>query len=148
MFRILIVEDNLADAQILQMALERTGVPLDIVHLEDGAKAMEYLSAGQTGRCDLVLLDLNLPRLSGFEVLDRIRSCEELAGMPVVVTSGSADAADVDRCYRAGANSYICKPAHLVDILNVAAQIVAYWSQCVTLPSANPAVRPAGTSSG
>jgi len=150
MFRILIIEDNPADAQILQMALERAGVPLEIIHLDDGAKAMEYLSAGKSSHCDLVLLDLNLPRLSGFEILERIRASEELAGLPVVVTSGSADAADVDRCYRAGANSYICKPAHLVDILTAAARIVAYWSQCVTLPSgssaASPVARPAGNS--
>src|SRR5579863_6176273 len=60
MFRILIIEDNPADAQILQMALERAGVPLEIIHLDDGAKAMEYLSAGKSSHCDLVLLDLNL----------------------------------------------------------------------------------------
>jgi CheY-like chemotaxis protein len=139
MFRILIVEDNPADAQILQMALERAGVPLDIALREDGVKAIEYLADGNPARCDLVLLDLNLPRLSGFEVLERIRSCEELQSLPVVVLSGSADAGDVDRCYRSGANSYICKPTHLVDILTVAAQIVTYWSQCVKLPSGSPA---------
>jgi two-component system, response regulator len=139
MFRILIVEDNPADAQILEMALERTGAPLETVLMEDGIKALEYLTAGNPNRCDLVLLDLNLPRFSGFEVLDRIRSCGELKSLPVVVLSGSADASDVDRCYQSGANSYICKPTHLVDILSTAAQIVTYWSQCVKLPSGSRA---------
>ncbi|HEY1755442.1 MAG TPA: response regulator [Bryobacteraceae bacterium] len=139
MFRILIVEDNPADAQMLQMALERAGRPLQIVLREDGVKAVEYLTDGNPCKCDLVLLDLNLPRLSGFEVLERIRSNEELQSLPVVVMSGSADAGDVNRCYRAGANSYICKRTHLVDILTVAAQIVTYWSQCVKLPSGSPA---------
>jgi two-component system response regulator len=139
MLRILVVEDNPADAQILEMALERTGLPLEIVLVEDGVKAMEYLAAWSPGLCHIVLLDLNLPRLSGFEVLERVRCCDELKSLPVVVMSGSADARDVDRCYRAGANSYICKPTHLVDILSTAAQIVTYWSQCVLLPSGNPA---------
>ncbi len=151
MLRILIVEDNPADAQILEMALERTGAPLEVVLVEDGVKAMEYLTAN-SGRCDLVLLDLNLPRFSGFEVLDRIRSSNELKSLPVVVLSGSADTGDVDRCYRAGANSYICKSTHLVDILSAAAQIVAYWSQCVKLPSGSPAsaieMRVSGATSG
>jgi len=142
MLRVLIVEDNPADAQILQMALERAGVPLEIVVQEDGLKAIDYLTASTRRRCDLVLLDLNLPRFSGFEVLDRIRSSEGLESLPVVVLSGSADTGDVDRCYRAGANSYVCKPAHLVEILAVATQIVTYWSQCVKLPSGNPVVTP------
>jgi CheY-like chemotaxis protein len=137
MFRILIVEDNPADAQILEMALERTGAPLQTVLMEDGVEALGYLTGGNPDRCNLVLLDLNLPRLSGFEVLDHIRSRDDLKGLPVVVMSGSADANDVDRCYRSGANSYICKPTHLVDILSTAAQIVTYWSQCVKLPSGN-----------
>jgi CheY-like chemotaxis protein len=139
MLRILIVEDNPADAQILAMALERAGVALEIVVVEDGVKALEYLTAQNPDRCDLVLLDLNLPRFSGFEVLDRIRSTDDLKSLPVVVMSGSADVGDVNRCYRAGANSYVCKPTHLVDILSTAAQIVTYWSQCVKLPSGNRA---------
>jgi chemotaxis family two-component system response regulator Rcp1 len=139
MLRILVVEDNPADAQILKMALEKTGAPLEIVVVEDGIKAMEYLTARNPDGCDLVLLDLNLPRLSGFEVLDRIRSSEELRSLPVVVLSGSANSDDIERSYRAGANSYVCKPEHLVDILTVAVQIVTYWSQCVKLPSGSRA---------
>jgi chemotaxis family two-component system response regulator Rcp1 len=148
MFRILIVEDNPADAQIFRMALERADVPMEIVHLEDGVKAMEYLTGGNRGRCDLVLLDLNLPRLNGFEVLDSIRSSQELRSLPVVVLSGSADFEDIERCYRAGANSYVCKPEHLVDIMAVAVQIVTYWAQCVKLPSGSRAGNSVPSSAG
>jgi CheY-like chemotaxis protein len=136
MLRIVLVEDNLADAEMLETALQQTGAPVDIIRLDDGIKAIEYLTQNDIlSRHDLVLLDLNLPRLSGFEVLERIRAHEDLKSLPVVVMSGSSDPTDIERCYRAGANSYICKPSHLEEIFFTVAQLVAYWSTVVKLPS-------------
>jgi CheY-like chemotaxis protein len=137
MLRILLVEDNPADAQMLRTALGKSGMPVEITHLEDGVQAVEYLSNQQNLArfCDVVLLDLNLPRLTGFEVLEHIRGCEELKSLPVVVMSGSTNTDEIDRCYQAGANSYICKPIHLDEILATGAGFVAYWSSCVKLPS-------------
>jgi CheY-like chemotaxis protein len=137
MFRILLIEDNPADAKMLQASLTRTGAAVEIIRIEDGEKAIKYLAAGRTvaSHCDIVLLDLNLPRVNGFEVLEYIRSCKELKGLPVIVMSGSTDADEIDRCYQAGANSYISKPIHLDEILFTAASLVTYWSNCVKLPS-------------
>lgn len=132
------VEDNPADAQVLEMALRRSGVPIEILLLCDGEKAVEYLSAGGRRHCDVVLLDLNLPKVNGFEVLSRIKAREDLRYLPVVVMSGSTDAGDVERCYREGASSYICKHSRLQEILDTAAQFAAYWSSCVELPSHLP----------
>jgi CheY-like chemotaxis protein len=139
MLRILVVEDNPADARMLETAIEKTGVPVEITVLEDGAKAIEYLT-GSTGpnHCDVVLLDLNLPRLNGFEVLQIIRSRDDLKSLPVVVMSGSTNVDEIRRCYHAGANSYICKPLYLDEIFGAAAQFVAYWSNCVRVPSKTP----------
>jgi CheY-like chemotaxis protein len=134
MLRIAVVEDNPAEAQLLQMALRETGVPMQVVLLKDGVEAVEYLSRNSL-RCDLVLLDLNLPRLSGFEVLEHLKRQDEFRHLPIVVLSGSSDPADIERCYRAGANSYICKPVHLDEIFDKAAQLIAYWSKCVKIPS-------------
>jgi CheY-like chemotaxis protein len=136
MLRILLVEDNPADAQMLRTALGKTGQPVEITHVKDGVEAVEYLANEQkpVQSCDVVLLDLNLPRLSGFEVLGHIRSCEELKSLPVVIMSGSTNTDEIDQCYQAGANSYICKPIHLEEILSTAAWFVAYWSKCVKLP--------------
>jgi CheY-like chemotaxis protein len=146
MLRVLLIEDNPADAQMFRTALEKTGMPVEITHLEDGAKALEYLESdnfGSTQRhCDVLLLDLNLPRIGGFEVLQHIRNSEELKSLPVVVMSGSNDAEEIDRCYQAGANSYICKPIHLDEILATAAGFVSYWSKCVKLPSKRTVARP------
>jgi two-component system response regulator len=87
----------------------KTGLPLEIIRVEDGEKAIEYLAAKP--HCDIILLDLNLPRVSGHEVLGYIRSRKELKGLPVIIMSGSADVDEIDRCYQAGANSYICNPS-------------------------------------
>jgi two-component system response regulator len=134
MLRIALVEDNPADAQLLQSALQKSGLPVEVVLLQDGVQAVEYVS-GAPGACDLIMLDLNLPRLSGFEVLERLRCDDQFKSIPILVVSGSSDPADVERCYRAGANSYICKPIHLDDIFVMAKQLVTYWSVHVKLPS-------------
>jgi CheY-like chemotaxis protein len=132
---IVLVEDNPADAEMLKTALEQAATSVEVVLLEDGMKAMEYLTRNVLGPHDLVLLDLNLPRVNGFEVLERIRANDDLKSLPIVVMSGSSDPTEIERCYRAGANSYICKPTHLDEIFSTIEQLVTYWSKCVKLPS-------------
>jgi two-component system, chemotaxis family, response regulator Rcp1 len=145
MLHIVLVEDNPADAEMLEMALQQAGAPVNIVRLDDGVKAMEYLTRENASeQHDLVLLDLNLPRRSGFEVLERIRTRDDLKSLPVVVMSGSSDPLDIERCYRAGANSYVCKPTHLEDIFFAIEHLVAYWSKVVKLPSKRRTVRLSG----
>lgn len=139
MLNIVLVEDDPADAQMLREALLEAGMPLEIKVIEDGIEAAEYLT--HASECDLVLLDLNVPRLTGFEILERIRSCEQSQSLPVVVVSGSTDPAGIERCYRAGANSYVCKPIHVDEIFAMANQLVRYWSQCVSLPARRAAKR-------
>jgi CheY-like chemotaxis protein len=152
MLRILLVEDNPADAQMLQASLMKTGMPVEIFRIEDGEKAIEYLASryGTAAAlcCDIVLLDLNLPRVGGYEVLEYIRGRKELKGLPVIIMSGSRDIDEIDRCYQAGANSYICKPTHLDEILSTASSLLTYWSNCVKLPSRRfvPHPRAAGQS--
>jgi CheY-like chemotaxis protein len=150
MLRILLVEDNPADAQMLQTSLVRTGMPVEIIRIEDGEKAIEYLASDHRTAaslcCDIVLLDLNLPRVGGYEVLEYIRGRKELKGLPVIIMSGSRDIDEIDRCYQAGANSYICKPTNLDEILSTAASLVTYWSSCAKLPSRRFVVRPRAAS--
>jgi CheY-like chemotaxis protein len=140
MLRITMVEDNPADSRLMVSALEQCGLPVNVVVFNTGAKALDYLLGTTPVRCDLVLLDLNLPGISGYDVLERIRQSRVCATLPVVAVSGSRDPLDVDRCYREGANSYVCKTTHLDDIFTVAAQLVTYWSSCATLPT--PGVAP------
>ena len=139
MLRIVVVEDNPADALMFRIALEETGTPVRIIPITDGVQALAYFAEHRArqvlAECDLVVLDLNLPRVSGFEVLQWIKGSNELRILPVVVMSGSRNTIEIDRCYLAGANSYVCKSTHVDEIFATAVKLIAYWSSCAELPS-------------
>jgi CheY-like chemotaxis protein len=139
MLRIVVVEDNPADALMFRIALQETGTPTEIIAITDGVEALEYFSENRAHQvladCDLVVLDLNLPRVSGFEVLEWIKTSNHLRILPVVVMSGSKNPFEIDRCYRSGANSYVCKSTHVDEIFATAVKLVDYWSGCAKLPS-------------
>jgi CheY-like chemotaxis protein len=136
---IVIVEDNPADSKMLRMALARRDPTIETVLLEDGAEAIDFFSSDAkvdgSAHCDLILLDLNLPYVSGFDVLEFLKGHPELKKTPVIVLSGSSSAADVERCYLAGANSYICKPTGLDAVFNMVEQLVGYWLEQAQLPA-------------
>src|SRR5260221_2280407 len=101
--KLVIIEDNPADAKTLRVALSRRDPSLETVVLEDGARAIAYFSpdhrdGSQSLPCDLIVLDLSLPRVSGFEVLDHLKADPRLKGCPVVVLSGSSSQQDITRC--------------------------------------------------
>jgi CheY-like chemotaxis protein len=102
--RIVLVDDNPADAYLAQRALQATGTDTEVVWLKDGVEALEHLLS-DPWCCDLVLLDLSMPRLNGFEVLERLRARDEFNTLPIVVLSGSCDPADIKRSYGSGANT-------------------------------------------
>jgi len=131
--KIALVEDNPADAHLVERALHQTGEPVEVQILQDGREAIENITDGRNAY-DLVLLDLNLPRCSGFEVLESLRRRNEFKTLPIIIMSGSADPADIERCYRAGCNSYVCKPSHLEEIFVTARQLMTYWFKCAKLP--------------
>jgi CheY-like chemotaxis protein len=134
--KIIIVEDNPADAKTLRVALARRDGTIGTMVLEDGARAIEYFSGSSTnGDTDLVLLDLNLPIVSGFEVLEFLKSDPQLRKLPVVVLSGSSSQHEIERCYAAGANSYFCKPTGIEQVFNMAAELVTYWFDHAKLPN-------------
>jgi CheY-like chemotaxis protein len=144
---ILLVEDNLADVKIMQRALAQAATRAELVVVRDGQEAIEYLfrqgayapSDGAVSpapwRCpDLVVLDLNLPRLSGTEVLEQIRQSPKLCLLPVVVLSTSRRPEDVQTAYAAGANSYIEKPQDFDRFVEVLRTIQHFWLEMALLP--------------
>ena len=115
------------------MSLEGHGVEIVIDHVNNGVKAIEYLlNLGEYAdaiRPDLVLLDLNLPKVSGHEVLEQVKSDESLQSIPVVVLTTSANEHDISMAYRHKANSYLTKPADFQKFQSMIHDLKAYWTQ-------------------
>jgi two-component system, chemotaxis family, response regulator Rcp1 len=139
-FDILLVEDNPADAEITLEAFRRSSNHR--VHVtRDGEEAMDFLlrrgrfaRAGNAPRPDLVLLDLNLPKKSGYEVLTELRANVEIRHVPVIILSTSDREEDVVRCYRLGANNYLTKPVQFEECVRLIALIQRYWLEISKLP--------------
>lgn len=135
--RLLLVEDSVADAKLVALALEESGSTTQVTRVEDGAAALELLDRVLTGaalRPDLVVLDLNLPRVGGLDVLRRIKSDPDLRTVPVVVFSTSRAEVDVAAAYACGASSYVVKPLDLHRFMEVVTSIEQYWTAVVRLP--------------
>jgi CheY-like chemotaxis protein len=138
---ILLVEDNPADIKITERALRESGLPVELRVVRDGQEALDYLlrqgrhaDASNWRSPDLILLDLNLPRLTGREVLERIRSTPALRAVPVVVLTTSKRQEDVLEMYTAGANTYIEKPQNFGRFVEVLQTIQRYWLDTALLP--------------
>ncbi|HEY0193798.1 MAG TPA: response regulator, partial [Kofleriaceae bacterium] len=116
--RVLLVEDNPGDADLVRDTLDTGARAIEITWLDDGARAAAYVSA-LAEPPDLVLLDLNLPRRDGREVLREIKKSDRLRAVPVVVLTSSDAEADILACYAAGASCYITKPLGLVAFQKV-----------------------------
>jgi len=135
---ILLVEDSPGDVRLTKEAL-REGKVLNTLHVaEDGVQAMEFLRRegkfAQTPRPDVILLDLNLPRKDGREVLAEIKSDENLKRIPVVILTISQAEEDILKTYNLGANCYINKPVDLEQFTKVVKSIDNFWFTIVTLP--------------
>lgn len=136
--QILLIEDNLGDVRLTQEAFKEADVPNQLTVARDGIQALEMLksdSGGTTTPPDIILLDLNLPRLDGRELLAKIKADPELRHIPVVVLTTSNAPADIRRAYDLNANCFVTKPVDLDDFMHVVRAIEAFWLTVVTLPS-------------
>ncbi len=134
---ILLVEDSPSDVRLIQEALKETPANVHITLARDGVEAMEHLRRSELGsvtRPDLVLLDLNLPRKNGREVLAEIKSSPALKSIPVLVMTSSRADEDVSDAYSLNANCYITKPSDLNEYVSVVRAIEGFWFLTATLP--------------
>jgi chemotaxis family two-component system response regulator Rcp1 len=139
---ILLVEDNPADVKILQRALAQSGGGVELVVARDGSAALTYLQDSRSPDLpaerrppDLVLLDFNLPGLTGYEVLQQLRSAPQLSLLPVIVLSTSSRPQDVTQAYAAGANAYVEKPQEFDRLVELLRQIQRFWLETALLPT-------------
>ena len=135
---ILLVEDSPGDVRLTQEAFKDAKVHINLHVASDGAEAMAFL--GREGkhanvpRPDLILLDLNLPKKDGREVLEEIKASPALKSIPVVILTTSASGADIQQSYQSHANCYIAKPVDLDGFLKVVKSIDSFWLSVVKLP--------------
>jgi CheY-like chemotaxis protein len=131
---ILLVEDNATDEKLTLRAFDRCGVVNEIVVVRDGRDALDYLlCTGRHGERDpasgpsLVLLDLNLPRVSGLDVLKELRASERTRLLPIVILTSSREEEDIVQSYSYGANAYVRKPVEFAEFARAAQALGMFW---------------------
>ena len=138
---IILVEDNLQDIEITKRAFAKGRVHNDLMVVRDGEEALDYLcrrgkfqDPASSPRPGMILLDLNLPKVGGLEVLQRIKRDESLKSIPVIVLTVSQREHDIVRSYDLGVNTYIQKPVEFENFMRVVNTVHDYWILIATLP--------------
>lgn len=131
---ILVAEDDPNDLELLRHVVSDNGVDVNFQSAQDGEQVIDYLRGegefsdrGKHPVPDIVVLDLKMPRLNGFEVLQWLRQEPGLARIPAVILSGSGLETDIEEAYRLGANTYFTKPGQLADLRKIISSLIDYW---------------------
>ncbi len=130
---ILLAEDSDTDAELCIDALRRSNLANRLIRVKDGAEALEFLFATgryaqrSTGTPRLIMLDLGLPKISGLDVLRKIKSEDATRGVPVVIMTSSTEQRDMVDSYKLGANSYVSKPVEFEEFSSVVTDLGLYW---------------------
>ncbi|NHE59716.1 response regulator [Cyclobacterium sp. GBPx2] len=139
MLKIFLIEDNEGDVLLISDALEELNIPLQISYAKDGHEAVEFLESclcvNDNNIPDLVLLDINLPKKNGQEVLQFIKSSNGLKQIPVIMLTTSSSETDILESYKNHANSYISKPMGPESYQDILQKIESFWFSLVKLPS-------------
>jgi two-component system, response regulator len=131
---LLIVEDNMNDAELTIRVLQKNKIANNITHLKDGASALDFLfGQGEFAGRDtsfkpkVIILDLKMPKVDGLEVLQKIKADDLTKHIPVVVLTSSKESPDIEKAYALGANSYIVKPVEFEGFSRAIAEVGLYW---------------------
>jgi CheY-like chemotaxis protein len=131
---ILFAEDSIDDAVLTIRALEKSGFTNKLHHVKDGAEALDflyckgmYVKRNFSEKPKLILVDLKMPKVSGIQVLDRLKSDPDFKSIPIVILTSSQEDPDIAKCYSLGANSYIVKPLDSNKFFNSIKEIGLYW---------------------
>lgn len=131
---ILFVEDSIDDAALTIRALKKSGFTNKLHHVINGAEALDfiYCRGAYADRSDkefpkLILLDLKMPKVSGLQVLEKLKADQHLKSIPVVMLTSSNEGPDIEKCFALGANSYIVKPVDSDNFFNTVKEIGLYW---------------------
>ncbi|HEY0042221.1 MAG TPA: response regulator [Flavisolibacter sp.] len=131
---ILLVEDNMSDAELIIRALRKVNLANNLVHVKDGAEALEFIFATgvfadrkKQNVPKVILLDIKMPKVDGIEVLRQIRANDETKLVPVVIMTSSKEEQDIIRSYKLGVNSFVVKPVVFTDFAKAVSDLGLYW---------------------
>lgn len=131
---ILLVEDNMTDAELIIRALRKVNLANHLVHVRDGAEALEFIFAtGEFAEREkkkvpkVILLDIKMPKVDGIEVLRQIRANPETKLIPIVIMTSSKEEQDIVKSYQLGVNSFVVKPVNFTDFAKAVSELGLYW---------------------
>jgi CheY-like chemotaxis protein len=131
---ILLVEDNMTDAELITRALKKVNLANNLIHVKDGAEALEFIFAtGEFAAREkknvpkVILLDIKMPKVDGIEVLRQIRASNETKLIPIVIMTSSQEEQDIVKSYQLGVNSFVVKPVDFSDFAKAVSELGLYW---------------------
>jgi two-component system response regulator len=131
---LILADDDPDDRLLTREAFEEAGYQGTFQFVEDGRQLLEYLDHSRKSLPGVILLDLNMPRMSGYEALSELKADQALRRIPIIVLTTSSADEDVLRSYDLGVNSFITKPASFQELTEVAKRVIDYWLETVKLP--------------
>jgi chemotaxis family two-component system response regulator Rcp1 len=135
---VLLVEDSPSDAELTRKAFQRQSIDMRLHHVWDGVECLHFLKRTdqflEAPRPDLILLDLNMPRMDGREVLRKVKGDHALCPIPIVVLTTGDEMSDITEAYRSHANAYVIKPVDLERFFSLIGEIRKFWMETVELP--------------
>lgn len=132
--KIILVEDNLDDVRLTKLAYENLDISSQFVHCINGEEVLAFLKSEPLSNINYILLDLNMPKLNGFDVLKNFQIDEELKRLPVIVFTTSSNPSDISKCYELGANAYVVKPFDFMDLEKTISAISNFWGDVNVKP--------------
>ncbi len=132
--QILLVEDNPADVRLTRLALNQVLKGAEIVTLSDGKALLDYLADTHIPFISFIILDLNMPKMGGIDVLKHFRKHQTYKKLPVIVFTSSVHYEDVQTCYDLGANAYVRKPSDILDYCSTIERMASFWLNLNVLP--------------
>jgi CheY-like chemotaxis protein len=133
--KVILVEDNMADVELVKISVSELENPVDLIHVGDGQELLNFLQTTNLTDIAVILLDLNMPRVSGIDVLTHMNRDSNLKRVPVVMFTTSNSKTDILRCYELGAKAFVCKPLDIFEFNTSIRSIVEFWTGINMLPA-------------
>ena len=133
--KVILVEDNLADVELVKISIRELETPVELVHAGDGQELLNFLKTAVLSEIAVIMLDLNMPRVSGIDVLRYMHDDPLLKRVPVVMFTTSNSKTDILKCYELGAKAFVCKPLDIFEFNQAIRSIVEFWTGINMLPA-------------